>query len=302
MDIRILVRNSLQSILIPLLRLARPLLRSKLFLFCEFMASDRDDLLITKSYVEKFVVMRTDIAVSRRLYIGTGDEYLKVVKALDIMKREDLSFRLDLLLDIGANIGHICIPAVRRGLAVRSMGFEPDPTNYRLCMANVYLNGLADRIVVHNTALGSQSGETLRFELSEDNAGDHRVRVSEDDGLYAESKRKVISVPSTTLDSFFERTGAKDTLIWMDVQGYEGHVLSGAVRYLAERVPIVSEFWPYGLARSSSFESFLLHLEPYGFYYDLSSCGTTRVPIAELRRLYENNKGDDTFWSDLLFL
>ena len=42
-------------------------------------------------------------------------------------------------------------------------------------------------------------------------------------------------------------------LAWIDTQGHEGHVLSGASRLIQANVPIVIEFWPYGLKRSGGY-------------------------------------------------
>lgn len=295
-----LVRNAIQWFLIRLIKMIKPLTRSKIFLFSEFMANRDRRLLLTRKGAEYFVVQTADVAVSRKLYIGASDEHVKVIRALEIMEKARGRHKLHAIVDIGANLGHICIPIVRQGYAASAIAFEPEPGNHRLCLANILINDLADRIVLHRSALGTREGESLTFELSEDNFGDHRVRVSASDGIYSERSRQVISVPSTTLDSFFPTPPSPlDTLLWIDVQGYEGQVLEGAQQILARKVPIGVEFWPYGQARAGSFDSFMKSLSRYDAYYDLNSNQPTPRPIQELRKLYEERKTTQ-YWTDIL--
>jgi hypothetical protein len=62
-----------------------------------------------------------------------------------------------------------------------------------------------------------------------------------------------VTVPASTLDGLLDRAGPAEgslSLIWMDVQGFEGHVLEGGARTIRKGVPVVAEFWPYGIRRS----------------------------------------------------
>jgi hypothetical protein len=40
------------------------------------------------------------------------------------------------------------------------------------------------------------------------------------------------------------------TLLWMDVQGHECHVIDGAPALLSRGTPTVMELWPYGMQRA----------------------------------------------------
>ena len=42
----------------------------------------------------------------------------------------------------------------------------------------------------------------------------------------------------------------------MDTQGFEGHILSGATKLIQYKVPIVTEFWPYGLRKANCLDKF----------------------------------------------
>ncbi|WP_449411898.1 FkbM family methyltransferase [Methylobacterium komagatae] len=56
------------------------------------------------------------------------------------------------------------------------------------------------------------------------------------------------------MDDLLTRQGLSErlprSLIWIDVQGWELQVLLGARAAVAAGVPIVIEFWPYGLQRN----------------------------------------------------
>lgn len=62
------------------------------------------------------------------------------------------------------------------------------------------------------------------------------------------------------------------TLIWMDTQGFEGHILTGASKALAKRTPLVIELWPYGMKRAGLFSSLKAALlqTNYESFYNLS--------------------------------
>ena len=159
-------------------------------------------------------------------------------------------------LDIGANIGTHALFALQNGFD-RAVCIEPDPANFILLRINQILNEVDQQCVNINAAASVEAGE-LNFELSETNFGDHRIRVgsSNEDGKYAERNRNIIKVKANTLDSLLDHVHVEPNeigLAWIDTQGHEGHVLSGASRLIQANVPIVIEFWPYGLKRSGGY-------------------------------------------------
>lgn len=156
------------------------------------------------------------------------------------------------LIDIGANNGIISIGMLVTGELEKAVAIEPDPRNFSNLRLNVAQNHLETAISCLNYAV-SDSESTLQFELSETNYGDHRVRKSSllTKELYEESKRRVINVESNTLDNLLIDVDFNDiSVIWIDVQGYEGYVFKGAKKVLSTGVPVVSEIWPYAIKRS----------------------------------------------------
>ncbi|MGZ6034913.1 MAG: FkbM family methyltransferase, partial [Myxococcaceae bacterium] len=169
-------------------------------------------------------------------------------------------------------------------------------------VANIHLNGVADRIEHHEMALGSATDETLSFELSLDNSGDHRVTVLDEDGLFGERRRSRIQVRSTRFDDLVGELDPRRSLIWMEAQGYEGRILEGAPRATGARVPVVAEFCPYLMRRSGAYTALLRAVAGYRFWSDLSEEGAGRVPPSpdSLDRLAER-LGDRGAYTDLLF-
>jgi FkbM family methyltransferase len=139
----------------------------------------------------------------------------------------------------------------------RAVAIEPEPTNFKRLQENVALNQLGDAILLVNRAV-SNAKSSLTFELSESNWGDHRVRAAAKTSavtdMYKESERPVITVAADRLDDmlteFPQRFTEDVAVVWIDVQGYEGYVFDGARQLLARRVPVMSEVWPYAIARA----------------------------------------------------
>ena len=194
------------------------------------------------------------------------------------------------LLDVGANVGTVCIALARRGAFARALAVEPAPSTFRHLVKNVARNGLADAILCVNAALSATSG-TAELELST-NSGDHRVRVAGPLAAeqYHEHTRPLIRVPLRRLDDLLDEHGiarADVGLLWMDVQGHEQHVLEGAPKLLAGGVPLAVELWPYGLRRAGvEPEVFAAYLGArFRSYYDLGESTPTARPTAELRAI-----------------
>lgn len=205
-----------------------------------------------------FTVLSEDQVIGKALYCYREFELDLISKAMDLL-RSSSNFPQKgegTLVDIGANNGIISIALLNSGEMEKAIAIEPEPQNFSLLQHNVKQNGLSDRVLCLQYAASDRKGEIL-FELSSNNFGDHRVRVSSQmDGneLYNESSRRVITVNSDLLDSIL--ADAPDifsqniSLMWIDVQGHEGHVFMGARNFLSKGIPVVSEIWPYAIRRT----------------------------------------------------
>jgi FkbM family methyltransferase len=238
-----------------------------------------------------------DRAIGRRLYADRAFELDKLDRALRCAVAAGvLAERNDgWLLDVGANVGSVCIPLVRRGAFSHAAAFEPEPGNYAHLVRNLALNGIDARTIRPvQVALSSTNG-TAALELAFTNFGDHRIRVEAPATSHPEcreAERAVISIPVRRLDDVVGELGlapAAVKLLWMDVQGHEAQVLQGAPALLAAGVPVVTEFWPYGLARAGEdgrrFGDLLR--ARFAAFYDLGVPRPRRQPIADVAGLFE---------------
>ena len=215
----------------------------------------------------QFMIDLDDTVIGRSVFCGGEFDLQKVIVARQLIIQHGMSMP-EVLVDVGANIGTICVPCISSGMFHKSLAVEPHPDNYRLLKANVVLNNLDGKITAFNVALGGECDGLLEMSLSEENSGDHRISASG-----ASDGREKIQVRSTTLDTILEAalSDEEDLLVWMDTQGYEGWVLQGAEKILERRKPMVLEFWPYGMERLKSYEPLKQALLGYSGFYDLDN-------------------------------
>ena len=258
--------------------------------------------LCSNGFFETFIVAAGDKGIARRVFVDREpfdfDKFEKVVQLPGTKHTKSL------FIDIGANIGTICIPAIKRNVFSRAIAVEPEPKNFSLLLANIAVNDVTPKITVINTAIGEKDDQELSFELSKTNFGDHRIRNSNSDGSFDEINRDVIKIKSNTLDKTLNSMllNPNDTLIWIDTQGYEGYVVHGADVTLSLHPPICLEFWPYGLKRSGCFQNLIDSLIKYGYtsFTDLEEdAGTIILDRKSLKYLYEKY-GEEGNYTDIL--
>lgn len=285
--------------------------KTKIMRFSQFMAGSNSGYFVVAGQESQctYLLHSQDVAVSRRIFIGMDDEHKKALKALkwigELRVAEEPRPRGGVvdILDIGANLGHICIPLLVNHILNNAIAYEPEPKNFKLLKCNGIINGLESRIEFNNAAIGELPDDTLKLELSADNFGDHRIKISNENGLYNEKCRHVVEVPSTNLNTVLANyPDFSKLLIWIDVQGYEGSVLTGGDRVLPNRPAIGLEFWPYGLHRTQNFNKLMKALEPYQTYFDLSMERPVALPLTALEAFYIENVDKDYRMMDILML
>lgn len=250
---------------------------------------------------EQFLCFRDDAYISKGLFQSGNTEIDKFDKAVNLLGR-----RFETLIDIGANIGTICIAALKRDYVQRAIAIEPEPRNFRTLMANAYLNDVHASLFGINKAAGQFDDQVVEFEISPNNMGDHRVKVAHSDGSYGEGSRNQIQVVSTTLDtalSSVHQLSLDNAVVCLDTQGYEGFVMAGAQGLVAAKVPCVVEFWPYGMLRTGSYGLLRQNLTAYSHFFDLNEPNPQRQDANEvnLDRLFNSLSGGIEFTDILVF-
>jgi FkbM family methyltransferase len=145
---------------------------------------------------------------------ATGNIYCGLHEFADMAFLLHLLKPGDLFVDIGANIGSYTVLA-SAVCEARSISIEPDPGTLKSLTRNVEGNGIGDRVVIVEAALGARR-ETARFTMGFDTM--NRVATSED-----AQTREVQVVP---LDEILECE--RPVLIKMDVEGHEPEVITGS--------------------------------------------------------------------------
>jgi FkbM family methyltransferase len=248
---------------------------------------------------ESYFVNTSDEYIGRMLYARGDFDLKKFEKACSLIMAAGgrcNSTDLPVLLDVGANIGSICIPAVKRGLADRAIAIEPDGENFRLLQINVLLNEIEDLVETRRAAVGETSG-FVTLSRNAENSGDHRVATSCSDGSDA--------VPMMMLDDLADQIDLSNAILWMDIQGYEGFAVRGARRLVDAGVPIVLEFTKQDLIEAGCFDLLLTELSrsPYTVYFDLNDAAPKRQQLKAdaLRSLADKLDAEGAF-TDLLLM
>ena len=257
----------------------------------------------------QYLVSTADRAVGRATFISGGYEG-------DVMERiialtEEATGRVPLLagrtfVDVGANIGTTTIPALLRYGATDALAFEPAPDSFRLLECNLVLNGVSSRVQALQMALSDVTA-TATLELS-DVWGDRRVRMDGHDrgeDALGEAAWPTTEVRTARFDDLAAELGVdldRIGLVWIDTQGHEAHVLAGAPSVLERGVPVVAEYWPYGLRRAGGLDR--LHTvaaSAYRSFIDVRAPGSAMRPVSELPELAAAYPGPYDY-TDLLLL
>ncbi len=225
---------------------------------------------------EHFVVATADKVIGRELFLHGEFDFAKLQTALAIIEREGRP-RPQHLIDVGANIGTIVIPALARGLMQSATAVEPHPSNLRLLRANLALNGLSERVRVLAQAVGTESHASLFLTESSTNSGNHSIG------------RMGLPVASTRLDDVdCPHDGA---LLWMDIEGYEGHALRGAPNLLAAGIPVVCEYNAGYLENSGGMNWFREGLEGRRIFDLKQGEKAVEITLDQLATIYPAGSG-----------
>jgi len=172
----------------------------------------------------RFSVRAGDKGMTGNLYCGLH-EYSEMAFVLQATRPDDL------FVDVGANVGAYTLLAC--GVAgARGIAIEPVPSSFSKLMDNLRLNDLTGRVRALNVAAGAARGIT-RF-TSDLDTTNHVV-----DGRSAGSSETEIDVQVYTLDELLD--GARASIMKMDVEGYELHVIEGAHNTLRQADAIIVE-------------------------------------------------------------
>lgn len=130
---------------------------------------------------------------------------------------------VDILINVGANIGYYCCLAL--DLGKRVIAFEPVHLNVQQLLRNVRVNGWENSIEVYPIALANSVGA---IELYGGGTAASLIRG------WADIPHAYVNlVPCSTLDIVMgSRLGSKRCLVIVDIEGAEDQMLEGATSVL----------------------------------------------------------------------
>lgn len=156
-------------------------------------------MLYSVKFGEKLIFLRSDIIADYWVFEGLffADEYYPV------RTRKD-----DVVLDVGANIGIFTLKVAKN--VKRVISIEPEPQNFSVLSKNIAENNLSN-VTLLNLAV-SDKEEVVHFQGT---------------GGTAEVSTEGTAVDAQPLDMILDKLGnPKITILKMDIEGYEGRVLS----------------------------------------------------------------------------
>jgi FkbM family methyltransferase len=201
---------------------------------------------------------------------GWYDHDWPLPEEIDLLARRGRLRKGALVFEIGAHQGVVAMMLGDRvGPAGRVVAVEATLHNAEVAWRNVALNGLTQIAVVH--AAGADAPGVLRFS----------PRMN---GHVASPEEASVQVRALTVDELTARHGAPQ-LLFVDVEGYELHVLRGARHTLASQHPdlFIEIHVRAGLERFGTVDD-LLGLIPPG--YEILVARAERgsfLPLAEAR-------------------
>lgn len=254
--------------------------------------------------------LEIDDPISKSLFCNLEYELDLIHDAMCFIRNKyDILPSWGTVLDIGANNGVISIGMINTGEAEKAIAIEPEPRNYELLLHNVSRNNFDGVITCLNYAV-SDSKSIMDFELSKSNYGDHRVRKNTNKiglvELNQESSRQVINVECDTLDSLLSYLDDKlvedISVVWIDVQGYEGYVFLGGKNIFSRGIPVVSELWPYGIQRSGMSQETFCNIagEIWSAYWVKRGNRFVKYPI-DILNIYFEELGYDGDFGNVIF-
>lgn len=193
---------------------------------------------------------------------------------------------VDVLVNVGANIGYYCCMALQR--QKRVIAFEPMPGNLRCFTRNMQLNQWQNQVELYPIALGT----------------DHRLIEIYGGGTGASvvqgwaGQEDHISVPMSTIDSVIgQRLAGQRALVLIDVEGAELGVLQGATALLKSQpgakwlVEItVAEHQPSGVAVNPNLVATFELFQKFGYQALAADDSLRSIHLDEVRAIAATGK------------
>lgn len=231
------------------------------------------------------------------VWLNPQDPVVSGALALRVYERCEMAFFRDhfsggmTFIDVGANVGLYTGIALSKKGDGRILAIEPHRESRSFLQKTILSNAggrPANSVLVCELAASDRRG-TLKLYKNSQNKGDNRIYP---DPLLDEEE----AVSTDTLDNICGARGIVSVdFLKIDVQGAEAKVIGGAAQLLQNSADciLMTEFWPYGLARSGSDAlGYLESLDQLGFaLYELGGRRKGIFPLEDPRALIARKQG-----------
>ena len=170
--------------------------------------------------------------VDQQLIIRRPYEVDQLARCRHLIREHHLQY----FFDMGANFGLYSILLSDERDLLYLHAFEPLPRNVHQFGANLYLNGLDDRVSLHNYALSDRCGQLDLF-IDPCSTGVSTLLPAEARNRQ-EAYKASIRVESQIFDGVFSFTGIR-ALVKMDVEGAELLALGGMSLFLSSNLVVL---------------------------------------------------------------
>lgn len=230
------------------------------------------------------------------IHLNPSDPVISGALALGVYEKDEIDFFTKwfepgmTFVDIGANVGLYTGLALAGGSRETTvLCIEPDKDSLNYLLKTIRSNQSAEEessVTVRNLAASDSKAE-ITLHKNPENKGDNRIYS---DPLCNQRE----TIHSDTLDNICKDLEIQClNFVKADVQGAEFKVFSGARSVLLQSPDciLMTEFWPYGLARCGSSPSeYLTLLQDLGFtLYELA--GKNLKKIEDFERLISKTPG-----------
>lgn len=214
-----------------------------------------------------------------KMLVSRGEYEWYVV---DIISKLITGHKTGTILDIGANIGIVCLPIAKQYPNYQVHAFEAQMYVARMLEENIRLNDLSN-ISVHAYALGEKT-HTISIAHPKYNEAENIGAFSLDPYVREQSEiargaGEFETIPVKILDDInFEQP---IRCIKLDVEGYEERILLGGLNTLKKHnyPPIVYELWSYNEWWKDNANNLRLLIESLG--YKIITINDTAIAIYE---------------------
>lgn len=187
-------------------------------LFSKAIHSGKDTLIPCRHGL-KFHVLNTQDSIGRHLFFD-GEYEAETVGTIDKLLKEN-----DVFIDVGANIGAICLPVAKKK-NIRAFAFEPARHIFEVLEKNMAINRL-ENISAFPVGVSDKKGMTDFYESQRVHGWSGMVKIDSFDHYH---------ITTTTLDTFAVESNIDQIeVLKVDVQGWEYFVFKGARRLIEEK-------------------------------------------------------------------